>query len=155
MLSKYELFSLSISSMYHDIQRIERTEMAKFGLKGPHAQCLLAMARHREGITAAQLCETCEKDKAAISRTVAELAQAGLVQRNERNGSRYRAPLTLTEQGMKAADSVSIRARQAVERAGEGLDDAQREVFYRVLALIAGNLHAICKEGLEETNQGE
>ncbi len=150
MLSKYELFSLSISSMYHDIQKIERTEMAKFGLKGPHAQCLLAMNRHPEGITAAQLCEICEKDKAAISRTVSELEQAGLVQRNERNGIRYRAPLTLTEQGREAAQSVSIRAQQAVERAGEGLDDAQREVFYRVLALIAGNLHAICKDGLQE-----
>ena len=150
MLSIYESFSLSISSMYHDIQKIERTEMAKFGLKGPHAQCLLAMNRYPEGITAAQLCEACEKDKAAISRTVSELEQAGLVQRRERNGIRYRAPLTLTEQGREAARSVSIRAQQAVERAGEGLDDAQREVFYRVLALIAGNLHAICKDGLQE-----
>ena len=150
MLSKYELFSLSISSMYHDIQKIERTEMAKFGLKGPHAQCLLAMNRYPEGITAAQLCEACEKDKAAISRTVAELEQAGLVQRRDRNGIRYRAPLTLTEQGKEAARSVSIRAQKAVERAGEGLDDAQREVFYRVLGLIAGNLHAICKDGLKE-----
>lgn len=150
MLSKYELFSLSVSSMYHDIQKIERTEMAKFGLKGPHAQCLLAMNRHPEGITAVQLCEACEKDKAAISRTVAELEQAGLVRRCERNGIRYRAPLTLTEQGEAAARSVSIRAQKAVERAGEGLDDAQREVFYRVLGLIAGNLHAICKDGLKE-----
>lgn len=148
MISKYESFSLSISSMYHDIQRIERMEMAKFGLKGPHAQCLLAMNRYPQGITAAQLCDICEKDKAAISRTVAELEQSGLVCRGDRNGSRYRAPLTLTVQGKEAADSVSIRAQQAVERAGEGLDDSQREVFYRVLALIAGNLHAICKDGL-------
>lgn len=148
MISKYESFSLSISSMYHDIQRIERTEMAKFGLKGPHAQCLLAMNRYPQGITAAQLCDICEKDKAAISRTVSELEQAGLVCRGDRNGSCYRAPLILTEQGKAAADSVSIRAQHAVERAGEGLDDSQREVFYRVLALIAGNLHAICKDGL-------
>ena len=113
-------------------------------------ECLLAMNRHPEGITAVQLCEACEKDKAAISRTVAELEQAGLVKRNERNGIRYRSPLTLTEQGEAAARSVSIRAQQAVERAGEGLEDAQREVFYRVLGLIAGNLHAICKDGLKE-----
>ena len=150
MLSRYQLFSLSISSMYHDIQRIERTEMAKFGLKGPHAQCLLAMAGKPAGITAAQLCEICEKDKAAISRTVSELEQAGLVRRNERNGSRYRALLTLTDTGIQAAQTVSIRAQKAVERAGEGLDDTQREVFYRVLALIAGNLHAICKDGLSK-----
>ena len=150
MVSKYEQFSASVSSMYHDIQRIERVEMAKFGLKGPHAQCLLVMGRYPEGITAARMCEICEKDKAAISRTVAELEEAGMVLRSERNGSRYRSLLTLTQRGLAAAEAVKERARLAVERAGEGLDDAQREVFYRVLALIAGNLHAICQDGLKE-----
>ena len=149
MVSKYELFSSSVSCLYHDIQRIERVEMAKFGLKGPHAQVLLAMSRYPEGITSAQLCEICEKDKAAISRTAAELEQAGLLRRTERNGVRYRALLTLTEQGVAAAQAVSHRAQQAVEQAGEGLTDAQREVFYSVLALIAGNLHTICKDGLK------
>ena len=149
MVSKYELFSLSVSSMYHDIQKIERTEMAKFGLKGPHAQVLLAMSRYPDGVTSGDLVKLCEKDKAAISRTVAELEECGLVQRKERNGNRYRAALTLTEQGREAAESVNQKAQQAVEQAGEGLDDAQREVFYRVLALIAGNLHTICKDGLK------
>ena len=149
MISKYELFSSSVSCLYHDIQKIERVEMANFGLKGPHAQVLLAMSRYPEGITSARLCEICEKDKAAISRSVAELEQAGLLKRTERNGIRYRALLLLTEQGITAAQAVSDRARQAVEQAGEGLTDAQREVFYQVLALIAGNLHTICKDGLK------
>jgi len=82
MISKYEHFSLSVSRIYHDIQRIERTEMEAFGLKGPHAQTLLAMQRYPQGITAVQLCELCDKDKAAISRSVAELEEAGLVCRN-------------------------------------------------------------------------
>lgn len=150
MISKYELFSTSVASMQHDIQRIERVEMAKFGLKGPHAQCLLAMSRYPKGITAAQLCEVCEKDKAAISRTLAELEERGMVCRMENNGSRYRAKLMLTQQGAAAAEAVKERAQLAVEQAGAGLDDSQREIFYRVLALIAGNLHAICKDGLKE-----
>ena len=149
MISKYELFSSSVSSLYHDIQKIERVEMANFGLKGPHAQVLLAMSRCPEGITAVRLCQICEKDKAAISRSVAELEQAGLLERTERNGIRYRALLVLTDKGMEAAKAVSGRARQAVEQAGDGLTDAQREVFYSVLDLIAGNLHTICKDGLK------
>lgn len=149
MISKYELFSSSVSSLYHDIQKIERVEMANFGLKGPHAQVLLAMSRCPEGITAVRLCQICEKDKAAISRSVAELEQAGLLERTERNGIRYRALLVLTDKGMEAAKAVSGRARQAVEQAGAGLTDAQREVFYSVLDLIAGNLHTICKDGLK------
>ena len=150
MISKYEIFSSSVSCLYRDIQKIERNEMAKFGLKGPHAQCLLALSRYPEGITAAKLCEICEKDKAAISRSVAELEERGLLIRQERNGLRYRAELKLTESGNNAAAAVNEKARQAVEQAGEGLNDAQREVFYKVLALIAENLHAICKDGLKE-----
>ena len=149
MISKYEVFSSCVSCMYHDIQKIERTEMTKFGLKGPHAQWLLAMSRHPEGITAARLCEICEKDKAAISRILAELEQAGRILREQRNGTRYRATLTLTAKGKAAAAAVSEKARLAVEQAGDGLDDAQREVFYRVLALISDNLHAICKDGIK------
>ena len=154
MISKYELFSSSVSCLYRDIQKIERNEMAKFGLKGPHAQCLLALSRYPEGITAAKLCEICEKDKAAISRSVAELEERGLLQRIGRNGLRYRAVLKLTRAGEHASGAVNEKARQAVEQAGEGLNDAQREVFYKVLAQIADNLHAICKDGLKEDAGG-
>ncbi|MEE1037083.1 MAG: MarR family transcriptional regulator [Oscillospiraceae bacterium] len=150
MISKYELFSASVSSLYRDIQRIERRETAKYGMKGPHAQCLLAMSRYPEGITATQICDICEKDKAAVSRTLAELEENGLVLRTERNGSRYRALLTLTEKGKDAARTVNEKAQIAVELAGAGLDDAQREIFYAVLDVIAGNLHTICKEGLKD-----
>ena len=150
MIGRYELLSSSVSSLYHYIQKIERVEMEKFGLKGPHAQCLLAMSRHPEGITSAQLCGICEKDKAAVSRSLSELEQAGLVLREERNGSRYRAKLLLTERGWEAARNVSRKAHQAVELAGAGLDDEKRDIFYQVLALIAGNVQAISKEGLKE-----
>ena len=150
MESRYESFSLAISSLYHDIQKIERVEMAKFGLKGPHAQCLLAMRRHPEGVTSVRLCEICEKDKAAISRTISELEQAGMIVRQERNGNRYRANLTLSTQGMEAAAAVCEKARLAVEQAGNGLDDEKRAIFYQALALIAGNLHNICRDGLKE-----
>ncbi len=150
MISKYEHFSLFVSCIYRDIQKIERMEMEKFGLKGPHAQTLLAMHRHPEGITSAKLCEICEKDKAAISRSITELEDKGMVTRTQNNGTSYRATLTLTKQGNAAAEAVSRKAHLAVEQAGTGLEDAQRDVFYRVLALIAGNLHTICKTGLQD-----
>lgn len=149
MIRKYELFSSSVSCLYHDIQKIERVEMANFGLKGPHAQVLMVLNRYPEGITSTELCAYCEKDKAAISRSVAELEQTGLLKRSLQRGSSYRALLVLTEQGLAAANAVSDRVRQAVEQAGEGLTDDQREVFYNVLGLIAGNLHKICKDGLK------
>ena len=150
MENRYEHISASISSMYHDIQRIERVEMAKYGLKGPHAQCLLAMKKHPEGLTAGRLCEICEKDKAAVSRILTELEDCGMIIRETRNGSRYRAQLKLTEQGMVAAEAVVAKARQAVEVAGTGFGQEEREIFYRILSIIAGNLHKLCREGLAQ-----
>lgn len=150
MISKYEIFSTVVSSLYHDIQRIERLEMAKYGLKGPHAQCLVIMDRYPGGITAARLCEICERDKAAVSRTAAELEEAGLIIRKGQNGIRYRVPLVLTEEGRAAARNVNSVAGRAVEQAGFGLNDAQREVFYQVLGHIAQNLHTISRDGLKE-----
>ena len=42
------------------------------------------------------------------------------------------------------------KARLAVEVAGKGFGEEEREVFYRVLSIIAGNLHKLCREGLEQ-----
>lgn len=150
MVSRFEQFTAAIFSINRCIQKIERVEMAKFGLKGPQAQCLLAMSRYPEGITSSQLRTVCDKDKAAISRTIADLEQQGMVQRITNNGNRYRAMLVLTPRGLSAAEYVQERARFAVDKASEGMDDEQRAVLYRCLGLIAGNLQAICAEGLED-----
>lgn len=153
MENRYELLSTAISCMYYDIQKIERVEMARYGLKGPHAQCLLAVKKHPEGITAARLCEVCEKDKAAVSRILAELEDSGMIFRENRNGSRYRACLKLTERGTIAAEAVVEKARLAVELAGTGFGEEEREIFYRVLSIIAGNLHKLCRNGLPQNTK--
>lgn len=149
MVSRFEQFSASVACIYRCIQKIERVEMAKYGLKGPHAQCLLTMSRYPEGITASKICVLCDKDKAAISRTVAELEREGLVERCMKGSNRYRALLKLTAQGVEAAGRVEERVKLAVEKAGEGMSDAQRATFYSVLDLIAGHLQTICEAGLE------
>lgn len=148
MVSRFEHFSSSISCIYRYIQKIERIEMEKYGLKGPYAQCLLAMQRYPEGITAARLCEVCDKDKAAVSRMVAELEEKGLITRSDL-GVRYRMCLKLTMLGEEAAEHVEQRAKLAVEEAGAGLTDEQRGIMYAALDLIAGNLQKICVKGLK------
>jgi len=153
VVSRFEQLSSAISRIYHYIQKIERVEMEKFGLKGPHVQCMLAMNRNPEGLTASQLCTMCEKDKAAVSRTIAELEKEGMVERAGDSGNRYRALLKLTEKGADVARWVDERVRLAVEKAGVGLRDDQRGIFYQVLALIAENLQGICNDGLKENVQ--
>lgn len=149
MISRYEQFAGSVLCLYRYIQKIQRVEMAKYGLKGSHAQCLLVMSRYPDGITAAQLSIISDKDKAAISRTISELAREGLVQRKDQNGNCYRAPLLLTEKGQEAAHRVNQLACKAVEQADQGLSEERRIDFYATLDLLATNLHRISQDGLE------
>ncbi|MBQ9147945.1 MAG: winged helix-turn-helix transcriptional regulator [Oscillospiraceae bacterium] len=152
MVSRFEQFCSSVACIYRNIQKIERIEMAKYGLKGPHAQVLLAMSRHPDGVTSGELVKLCDKDKAAISRTVAELEREGMVTRAGKNGNLYRAVLTLTDRGRDAAGHVAERAKCAVEAAGNGLTDEQRKTFYAALDLIASHLQTIGEEGLSDSS---
>ena len=150
MRSKYEQFSASVLCLSRCIQKIQRTEMAKYGLKGAHAQCLITMGHYPEGVTVAQLSRISEKDKAAISRTLSELEKQGLVQKKKDGDNAYRAPVLLTEAGREASARVEQLAQMAVEQAGVGLTEERRAVFYETLELIAGNLTRISRDGLED-----
>lgn len=148
MIGRFEQFCSAINSIHRCIIKIERMEMAKYGLKAPHTQCMLAMERYPEGITAARLCEICEKDKAAVSRTIAELEQAGMVTRYDPDGKRYRSQLKLTEKGSAVAKRVNELVYRAVMQASEGYSAEERQTFVNVMGLIAGNLQNLCREGL-------
>ena len=152
MLTRFEQFSSSIFNIYKHIQKIERDEMLQYGLKGSFAQYLLAIGRHEDGITSSGLCEICDKDKAAISRVVAEMEQKGLIYREASGENLYRAMLKLTEKGKEAATHVNERAKVAVELAGKGLTDEARQAFYAALNLIASNLQEISKQGIPSKN---
>ena len=156
MINRFQEFSVSIASIYRYIQKIERAEMVKYGLKGSTAQYLTALRLHRDGLTATQLCEICDKDKAAISRVLAELEEKGLVVREGRSNAStscsrmYRARLLLTPEGEAAADHVLERATVAVEHAGQGLTEENRRIFYESMGIIAHNLQTISSEGIPE-----
>jgi len=150
MLRRFEQFSFAISSIYRSIQKIEREEMVKYGLKGPYAQYLVAIDHSPEGITAAQLCEICDKDKAAVSRALAEMEQKGLLTKESVNDSGYRALIRLTPKGKQASAYVAQKAKIAVSAAGMGMTDETRAIFYEALYRIAGNLQEITETGLPE-----
>lgn len=145
MLSRFEQFSFAVSCIHRNIQKIERDEMVKYGLRGSFAPYLVVLSRSPGGLTAAQLCDMCERDKAAVSRIVAELLDRGLILRED---AHYRARITLTEAGKQAAAFVCERAQQAVAAAGRGLSEENRRIFYQALDLIADNIQIISREGI-------
>lgn len=153
MIGRFEQFSSAMSSINQCILKLQREEMEKYRLKGVYAQYLSILYHYPEGLTSAQLCECCDKDKAAISRVVTELERRELVCRVGDTGTVYRAPVKLTEKGKKAAEFVRDRAEIAVEAASRGVSDEDRAIMYKALETIAKNLQALSEKGIPEENQ--
>lgn len=151
MLDRFARFSLAISEIDRCWHKLAAEEMAVYGLNSPHAVYLIALHRFDDGITAAKLGELCCKNKADVSRMVSIMIKKGLVRREATGSNLYRARLLLTEEGKLAAQHVQQRAALAVELAGAGLSDGDREVFYNALELITSNLQSLSKEGLPRT----
>jgi len=135
---RFEAFVTGISVCYKYIQRIKSAEMTELGLRGTHVMCLFFLSRHPEPLTAAQLSRLCAEDRAAVSRTVAELHRRGYI---DIEAPRYRAQLRLTPEGQELALRLDGLIRRWVGFGGEGLTEEERSVFYRVLSRIADNLH--------------
>ena len=148
MLDRFARFSLAISEIDRCWHKLAAEEMAKYDLKSPHAVYLTTLYNYAEGVTAAKLGELCGKDKADVSRMVAILEKKGLVRKEAQGGNLYRAKLLLTEEGKNAAEQVQQRAAVAVELAGSGMSEDEREVFYRCLERITSNLQTLSKDGL-------
>ncbi|MBQ3084191.1 MAG: winged helix-turn-helix transcriptional regulator [Clostridia bacterium] len=148
MIDRFETFSYAIAEISRCWHRIATDEMRKHGLKGPHAVFFTALYRHRDGLTAAELCTICAKDKAEVSRAVTQLEAQGLMKKGEQNQNRYRAKIKLTESGLALAEEINVQAKRAVEFGGEGLSEDERQVFYKALTLISENLKKLDQIGL-------
>ena len=148
MIERFERFSVVIAEISRYWHKITTAEMEKYGLKGAHSVYLVTMARFPSGITAAQLCELCCKDKSDVSRMMGIMEKNGLVVKEGGHQNRYKGVFRLTEAGQAAADYVSQRAALAVSLAGNGLTDETRAALYDALERIAGNLRAIDENGL-------
>ncbi len=150
MFERFERFSLAISEISRCWRKLATEELAKYGLKSPHATYLTTLYKYPEGITVAHLCAVSGKDKSDASRMIAILEKRGLACKKDVDGSLYRGLWVLTDEGKTAAEQVRLRADKAVELAGKDLDEQTRTVFYNALESITSNLTALSKEGIPE-----
>ncbi len=153
MIDRFEKFSFAISELYRYLHTIMRNEMEAYGLKGPYAIYLFALYRYTDGITAAELCDVCFKNKADVSRAMTAFEHAGIVVREGGASKNYRAPICLTDKGRVIAEHLRERARLAVSLCGQGLTDSARAVFYDSLEIIASNMRDICRDKLPHPDE--
>lgn len=141
MRNRFESFSGCVMELYRSLQRIKDVEMRKLGLRAGDTMCLYYLSRSEGGLTSSELCEACREDKAAVSRTLAELVKKGLVASEAtQSGRAYRAHLRLTDEGRVVAEQMNVMIESALNCGGAGLSDAEREIFYTAMERILQNL---------------
>lgn len=148
MIGRFETFTFSLNELITSWNKIANEELKKYGMKGTYVVYLIALYKHFEGLTSANLCEMCSKDKAEVSRAINELEKKGLVVRKNVTVNGYRALISLTNEGRATTFAIRERVKLAVEKGGSGLSEEERENFYRSLKIISDNLKGITKEGL-------
>ena len=143
MLDRFERFTQGIGLAYKNISKMKANYMSAYDLKGSHVMCIFFLGRNPDGLKATQLCELCQEDKGAVSKTLNSLKKRGLVESNVGRLKKYRAVYTITEAGMEVYKNVVIGIEDTVKKCDEGVTDGELQTFYTVLAKITDNLGKI------------
>lgn len=144
MKVRFERFTSLIWNINRCIQKIKCYEMEELGLKGNQVQCLFHLKVERKELSSSQLCLLCGEDKAAISRTIKELENKGLVYTAEIENRKYKKPIKLTEEGEKVAEKILAKIDDLFAMGSVGIQEKDREKFYAQLTKIYDNLTEIC-----------
>lgn len=144
MKARFETFTVLINRISRNIRKIKNQEMADYNLRSPHISCLYYLYGS-DGLTATELCERCEEDKATISRTLDYLETNGYLTCESRSAKRYKSPLVLTGKGMAVGKKIADKIDRVLEEISGGLTEEERLAFYRSLSIISDSLDTIGK----------
>ena len=142
MRERFETFTALIARISRSIRKIKNQEMAEYGLKSPHVCCLYYIYLS-DGLTATELCERCEEDKATISRSLDYLERQGYLLGEPQQTKRYKSPRHLTERGREVGAKIAEKIARVLSEVGINEAETERVTFYRELSDIC--------ERLEET----
>ena len=143
---RFEEFVGLISSLEKEVQRIRAVECERLGLRGADLMCLYYLGRSDSPLTAAELSRRAGVTRAAVSRSLAQLEEGGLVivAPAGEQGRAYRAPVSLTDAGRKIMVGVEGAVSRVMSRVDSALeDDDARARLYASLASVLECLRGI------------
>ena len=136
MNERFEIFTILLNRINRNIRKIKNKEMQKYELRSPHISCIYYIYMF-ESVTATELCERCEEDKATISRSLDYLEKNGYIVCKCQNKKRYNSPFELTERGMRAGKRIADKISEVLNEISSGISEKDREIFYRCLNIIS------------------
>ena len=139
--NRYELFTTLINSVSRNIRRIKTKTMKDFNLKSHHVSCLYYLYKEKS-LTATELTELADEDKAAISRSLEYLEKNEYIIKSK-NKNHYNYKIKLTEKGIEIGKHIADKIDKVLQKSSEGIPDEKLAVFYETLMLIDSNLKKI------------
>lgn len=139
MKERFETFTVLINKISRNIRKLKNLAMSEYGLRSTHVSCLYYLYS-AGSMTATQLCERCDEDKAAISRALDLLEEKGFVTCQSNTAKRYNSYLILTEQGKDVSERIFAKVTHILDEIGEGLSEEERTALYQNLMTINDNL---------------
>ena len=145
MQERFHNFTVLIAKISRSIRKIKTEEMDEFELKSPHVSCLYYL--YKSGpLTAKEICDICQEDKASVSRSIEYLEHNDYISCNSNLQKRYKSPLCLTEKGKKVSKKIAEKIDSILDVSSVGLSNEELEILYKSLALISDNLEKICEK---------
>ena len=154
MEKRFETFTVLVNRISRNIRKIKNQEMAEYGLRSAHVSCLYYLYTGKE-LTATDLCECCEEDKATISRALEYLEGEGYLFCESKSAKRYKSPLLLTEKGKRIAGLITDKINWVLKEVSTGLTEEQRLAFYRSLTIISDSLDTMARTRIDTFQNAE
>lgn len=133
----------TVSSLYRDLTRITRALRQRTGQHSQPLSALSAMWVLMAAEAPIRLSELAERENVTVptmSRIVTALERDGLVTRTADPADGRASLLALSDAGNELVNGSRSRRIQALEKALDGLDSAEREVLGRTLRVVADEL---------------
>lgn len=144
-MERFKTFTVLIAKINRSIRKIKNEEMAEFGLKSPHVSCLYYLYKE-DGLTAKELSDICDEDKAAVSRSILALEKLGYLCCESESKKRYKAPLSLTEEGRRVAERLANKIDSVLDFVGNAIPEDERVRFYENLNSVCEDLQKFCQK---------
>ena len=148
MVERFNKFSYLITEVHRCVRKIENDELEKIGLKGSYAVYFLALANSAKsgGLTSAELAKLCGRNKAEVSRAIADMTERGLIKKTN-TSMKYRARIILTDDGLGIANMIDDIAAQTISRISQNIPPSDITCFYDTFSIICANLKKISEDG--------
>ena len=149
MDNRFGTFTMLLSKISKNIRKIKNKRIEDYGLKSIHVSIIFFIYFNKT-MTATELCEKCEADKATVSRTLEFLENENYLICDSKYSKRYNSPFELTKKGLELGKDITERIQNVLLELDDCLTEAERKQFYESFTKISNKLNDICEKIYKE-----